>query len=145
MTLEHCFVAGGEDEVGQLGRLRTSRWCGSYPGYSQPNLGSITNDCTAPARCDGRRATKTTAHVGAGKPYLTLSEAWLAAKVAVEHRHHKRVNRSIGNVISPKTDCHRKLEGGPGASRVELLCLYRRHRELCARERQALAVPQCRC
>lgn len=40
-------------------------------------------------------------------PYLTLKEAWLAAKVAVEHRYHKAGNWSVGNVISPNTDCRR--------------------------------------
>jgi hypothetical protein len=35
-------------------------------------------------------------------------------------------------------------EWGPGASHVELVGLYRRHQELCAQERLALTVPQCR-
>jgi hypothetical protein len=40
-------------------------------------------------------------------PYLTLKEAWLAAKVAVEHRYHKAANWSVGHVTSPNTDCRR--------------------------------------
>lgn len=45
-------------------------------------------------------------------PYLTLAEAWVATMAAVEHRYHQRANWSVGNVISPRTDCHRN---GPSA------------------------------
>jgi hypothetical protein len=41
------------------------------------------------------------------RPYLTLDEAWLATKVAVEHRYHRPGNWSVGHVISPTTDCRR--------------------------------------
>ena len=40
-------------------------------------------------------------------PYLTLNEAGLAAKVAVEHRYHKAGNRRVGYFIRPNTDCRR--------------------------------------
>jgi hypothetical protein len=40
-------------------------------------------------------------------PYLALTEAWLAAKVAVERRYDKHVSWSVGNINSPRTDCHR--------------------------------------
>ena len=36
-------------------------------------------------------------------PYLTLNEAWLAAKVAVEHRYHKAGRGSVGIVIRPNS------------------------------------------
>jgi hypothetical protein len=40
-------------------------------------------------------------------PYLTLNEAALAAKVAVEHRYHKAGRGSVGYFIRPNTDCRR--------------------------------------
>lgn len=39
-------------------------------------------------------------------PYLTLTEAWLAAKTAVAQRFHKQGAWGVGKVNSPRTDCH---------------------------------------